>query len=129
MDELEVIEARIIMAGDPNAKIGEEQIIAHCGLEDDGKIPTRKSEDKELRPEGKILFRCCEERAMIVMNSRSEGDEDEKIASRGHGQGLGSILDLNLVEIKKMEVPTWFKGLRVKAQEESDHLPIVYRLE
>lgn len=129
MDELEGSEARIIVSGDINARIGEEQGIAHCGLEDDGKIPTRKSEDKELRPEGKLLLRWCEERAMIVMNGRSEGDEDGKITSIGHGLGLGSILDLVLVKMEEMAVPTWFKGLRVTAQEGSDHLPVLYRLE
>ena len=63
------------------------------------------------------------------MKGRAVGDEEGKITCVGHGRGLGSVLDLVLVKMEEeLRIPDWFKGLRVAAQEGSDHLPVLYRL-
>ncbi|XP_051173701.1 uncharacterized protein LOC127289664 [Leptopilina boulardi] len=117
-----------VRAGDFNARIGEGQGVAECGLEEVNEVPARKSEDKEIRSEGKKLLQWCEERAIIIMNGRMEGDIEGKITCIGHGSGLGSVLDLVLVKTEEQNIPDWFKGLKVSAQEGSDHLPILYRV-
>lgn len=86
LDDYEGITNKVIIAGDLNAKVGEENDIAETGIE---KImqQTRKTEDKETRREGRILARWCENRAMAIMNGRAKGDETGKITCIGHGNG------------------------------------------
>ena len=43
---------------------------------------------------------------------------------------MGSVLNLVMVNISEnLEIPDWFKELRVTAQEGSDHLPVIFRVE
>ena len=129
LEELEGTKPRGLVACDFNARIGEGQGIAECGMENLKQLPTCRSEDKEIIYEGKKLIEWCEEKAMIIMNGRAVGNEEGKITYVGHGRGLGSVLDLVLVKMEEeLRIPDWFKGLRVAAQEGSDHLPVLYRL-
>ena len=116
------------MAGDFNARIGEGQGVAECGMENLNHLPTRRPEDKEIRYKGKRLIEWCEEKAMIIINGRAVRDEEGKITCVGHRRGLGSVLDLVLVKMEEELIPDWFKGFRVAAQEGSDHLLVLYRL-
>ncbi|XP_043477868.1 uncharacterized protein LOC122508520 [Leptopilina heterotoma] len=129
LDDLEGTEAKIIVAGDLNARIGEEQGVANCGMDEVNEWPLRKSEDKEIRQEGKKLIDWCERRTMMIMNGRAEGDEEGKITCVGHGMGLGSVLDLVLIKMEEENIPEWFKGLKISPQEGSDHLMVFYRLD
>lgn len=121
---------RLIITGDFNARIGEEQGIAECGIGISTEIVKRKSEDKQIRSEGRKMIRWCEEKAMIIMNGRTSEDQEGKTTCIGYGEDNGSVLDLVLIEMdEELAIPKWFKGLRVAVQEGSDHLPVISRLE
>lgn len=129
LEVLEKTNDRIIIAVDLNVRIGESQGVSECGLEKVNDLPTRRSEDKEYRYEGIRFIEWCEENTMVIMNGRTKEDREGKITCIGHGENLGSVLDLVLVKTEEeVKMPVWFKGLRVAAQEGSDHLPVIYRL-
>ena len=87
----------------------------------------RNSEDEEMRSEGKLLLNWCEARTMLIMNGRTKEDREGKVTCIGHGRGLGGVLDLVMVKMEEeIDKPKWFRGLRIAAQEGSDHLPILY---
>lgn len=109
IENLELGEDRLIIVGDFNVRIGEEQGIVECGFGMNTEILERKSEDKQIGSEGKRLLNWCEENTMLIMNGRTKED----------------ILKMH----EEMKYPEWFKGLRVTAQEGSDHLPVIVRLE
>lgn len=92
MDECE----KIIICGDMNARVGEEQ---GC-LDIDDQISEariRKSKDKTLNLKGKKLLKLCEKFCLIVMNGRSTGDEEGNLTFVGGGPGFtGSVIDLVL---------------------------------
>lgn len=114
LDEIEGSPFKTILIGDLNARIGEGQRVSECGMDEFKVAQIRKSEDKEIRREGKLLLNWCESRAILIMNGRSIGDEDGKITCIGHGGGLGSVLDLVMVKMNEEEPqPTWFKGMKV----------------
>ena len=71
MDDLEGHSARLILAGDLNAKIGTGQGVAECSWEKEMDLCLRNSEDKEIRPEGKVLLNWCKARTMLIMNGRT----------------------------------------------------------
>ena len=79
MDDLERHPARLILAGDLNAKIGSGQGVAECGWKEKINLPLRNSEDKEMRSEGKLLLNWCEARTMLIINGRTEEDREGKV--------------------------------------------------
>ena len=64
------IDARIIVVGDFNARIGDEQGATVIGEND-----KRNSKDKEINNDGKKLVKWMEENGLIVMNGVKNGDE------------------------------------------------------
>ncbi|XP_011313009.1 trichohyalin-like [Fopius arisanus] len=129
VDDKEGEGARIVISGDLNARIGELQGWASCGMVEEGRIGERIAQDKTERGEGRKLIGWCEERAFLVENGRARGDETGAITFIGEGAGLGSTLDYVLVRLEDEEEPKWFKGMKVEEQEGSNHLPVVYNLE
>ena len=127
MDDLEGHPARLMLAGDLNAKIGSGQGVAECSWKEKINLRLRNSEDKEMRSQGKLLLNWCEARTMLIMNGRTEEDREGKVTCIGHGSGLEGLLDLVMVKMEEeIDKPKWFRGLRIAAQEGSDHLPILY---
>ena len=57
-------------------------------------------------------------------------DKEGKLTCIGHGKGLEGVLDLIMVKTEEglIDKLQWFKGLRIAAQEGSDHLPVIYRV-
>lgn len=73
-------EGSLIIIGDWNARIGEENARIEIKKEEDWK---RKSEDKTLNNEGKKMLDFCEEYGITIMNGRMRGDEEGKYTHIG----------------------------------------------
>ena len=59
-----------------------------------------------------------------------EGRQRREDHFPGSSQGLGSVLDLVMVKMSEnLEIPDWFKERRLTAQEGSDHLTVIFRVE
>ena len=70
--------ARLIVVGDFNAKIGEEQIVGN--EEEEG---YRKSEYGTLNAEGKLLMAFCEDLNCKIENGATKGDWEGKASYIG----------------------------------------------
>lgn len=125
VEEAIVEGARVIIAGDLNARIGE----AHAAVDDDGEddgwaAGLRKSEDKTINAEGRRLLKFCELYGLAVLNGRTRGDEEGKLTYAGGGGS--SVLDLVMVAESRSE--ELIVELKVIPRIESDHLPVVFHI-
>ena len=120
LDEI-IIEAEergegIMIVGDMNARIGEEQ-----GRADDGEgvEKERVSRDKVKNPEGRKLTDFCEKNGLLILNGKCEGDREGNFTSTG--EDGGSVIDYIIITDEK---ETIIKKMEIKVRVESDHLPI-----
>lgn len=72
------VEERVVI-GDSNARTGKEDEIIRN--EDDGENERRKSKDKDINKEIRILIRALEEEEWGIMNGCTSGDEDKVYTS------------------------------------------------
>ena len=109
---------RLIIAGDLNARVGEKQT---TGNGEEGER-YRRSEDKTLNAEGRVLVNFCEERDCMIRNGATIGDwkgEATYVGGEGH-----SVLDL-VLEVDRGG-DSVIDELRIEARVESDHLPVTF---
>lgn len=112
----------VIIVGDMNARIGEEKA---GGNKDSGDERGRKSQDKKVDENEKILLGVCEDLGLTVRNGRTQGDTEGKITYIGGGDTyMGSVLDL-IIEVDRGEGEGVNK-LEVITRTESDHLPVIF---
>ncbi|XP_043604622.1 uncharacterized protein LOC122577397, partial [Bombus pyrosoma] len=109
----------MIVGGDWNARTGEEggQV-----SEDIGKERGRRSKDKKINAEGRILLRYLEERGWTIINGRDEeGEEWTYIGERGN-----SVIDY---VIGNQEATEEITNMKVGRRTESDHMPLEVEIE
>ena len=115
--------AGLMILGDLNARIGEEQ--GRVEWEEAAtRWGTRKSTDKTVNREGRKLLKFCETMGLIVLNGRIKGDDEGNMTYVGGGGN--SVLDL-VIEMEDEEEDR-VKEIRVVPRIESDHLPVVVKL-
>ncbi|XP_043604110.1 LOW QUALITY PROTEIN: golgin subfamily A member 6-like protein 22 [Bombus pyrosoma] len=104
----------MIIGGDWNARTGEEGRQIN---EDPGKERSRRSKDKTINAEGRILLRYLEERGWMIINGRDkEGEEWTYIGERGN-----SVIDYL---IGNQEATEEIIDMKVRKRTESDHMPL-----
>lgn len=110
-------EGSLIIIGDWNARIGEENARIEIKKEENWK---RKSEDKTLNNEGKKMLDFCKEYGITIMNGRMRGDEEGKYTHLG--ENGASVIGYIMIKEDQEELP--INKMEVGLREESDHLPI-----
>lgn len=113
---------KILICGDMNARVGEEQVRSEIEELDNG-VKTRTSMDKIVNGEGKRLIGLCEELGLILMDRRAQGGEEGKLTFVGAGEGCNGFV-IDMVVCVDREDNSWFKSMDVLIRCESDHLPI-----
>lgn len=115
----------IVICGDMNARVGEEQA-CNEGIDENLSHKSRVSEDKVTNAEGKKLLKLSEELGLILLNGRVNGDERGAITYIG-GNDLytGSVIDLVWMVDRSYFEP--IEKLEVVPRIESDHLPVTFR--
>ena len=112
-------DARIIVGGDFNARTGENGSIEE-EIEIGGK---RKSKDKTINNEGKKLIQMTERAGLYLLNGNHEGDEEGEYTYIG-GNGR-TVIDYVMCNAQAREE---VESLSVEERTESDHLPLVVRI-
>lgn len=116
IDEEEKKGQSLLIVGDLNARIGEEQ--GGEGLRE------RVSMDKAINVQGEKLLKFCEEKGLEVKNGRTEGDFRGELTFIG--EGASTVIDYIIEKV-------WEEGelvdkLIVESRTESDHLPVTFRI-
>ena len=117
-------EGRLVIAGDFNARIGEEGGWGELSMErGETSEKERESKDKMINKQGRDLMEVIEERGWMVLNGSKEGDEEgEWTYEKGGGK---SVIDYGIVNWEAWKRVERFE---VVCRVESDHLPIVIDL-
>ena len=117
-------EGRLVIAGDFNARIGEEGGWGELSMErGETSEKERESKDKMINKQGRDLMEVIEERGWMVLNGSKEGDEEgEWTYEKGGGK---SVIDYGIVN---WEAWKGVERFEVVCRVESDHLPIVIDL-
>lgn len=113
-------EEHLLIGGDLNARIGEE-----CSIIDqrDGTDKQRKSKDKKINNEGKILTSIVEEKGWVILNGNIPNDEEGEFTYIGpKGQ---SVIDYTVTNEKAL---TKIKCFEIEPRIESDHQPLAVQL-
>lgn len=114
-------DGHIILAGDVNVRIGNLQQNLESGLETEftAGMETRRSKDSIVNAKGKQYMEFCEDNGLLILNGRTEGDEEGHytyVSKNGSSvNDLAAISYYGLKMIKKFEVEekVW-----------SDHFPL-----
>lgn len=114
----ETEEEKLIIAGDFNARTGQEGSL-YFGGEEDGEEYKRKSKDKKVNKEGKKLLEVVEERGWCILNGNVMGDENGEITYLG-AQGE-SVIDYFISNYEALEEVSHVKVL---SSSDSDHFPL-----
>jgi len=109
---------RTIVGGDFNARTGEKGgEVRGEGEEEEGR---RKSRDKKVNAEGRVLLERIEELGWVIWNGGINGDEEGEWTYTG-GRGE-SVIDYVLGEIETKE---YVEKMEIGDQVDSDHHPVV----
>lgn len=119
LDEMSNEGKRCVIGGDFNARMGEMP----GGVNDQGELIQRISEDKHLNSEGRKLGKWVVEEGWELLNGCTEGDWEGKKTHIGHQ--CASVIDYVIIkEMKRREVITF----EVEEVLGSDHLPIMVEI-
>lgn len=110
---------RVIIGGDFNARTGEKGAMVGCG----GEEWERRSKDKKINKEGRILLEEIEEEGWGIMNGAKEGDKEGEFTYVG-ARGT-TVIDYVIGDAEAWEETEKFV---VEEGVESDHQPIVVEL-
>lgn len=118
-EKIEEYEERemVIIGGDLNARTGIE---GGRNWGEEGEDEKRKSKDKVINNEGKLLIRNLEEMGYFILNANIEGDKEGEITYAGGKNG--TVIDHVMIDedtkekIERMEVGEYI---------DSDHFPLI----
>lgn len=120
-----VPDMELVLAGDFNVRIAESQVFPDEVVLDNPRCNLhRVSKDKVLNSNGSRLLELCDDRGLIILNGRFEGDgcgEFTFIGARG-----ASVNDLVCISLPSLRRVTSFE---VGVQTFSDHLPLCFSLD
>ncbi|XP_075157635.1 uncharacterized protein LOC142230902 [Haematobia irritans] len=118
--------ARIILAGDMNIRIGELQqnISEEMEIEFTAGKDYRKSKDDIVNDKGKQFIEFCEDNGLVVLNGRTEGDDEGHFTYISH---LGS--SVNDIAAVSYDTLSMVRRFQVNEKMWSDHLPIHIEIE
>ncbi|KAL1446171.1 hypothetical protein WDU94_005490 [Cyamophila willieti] len=74
LDELNTQTDPIIIGGDTNGRISDENYLDESLAEEYGLLPQRISQDELINRRGEQLISCMENHGFLVLNGRTEGD-------------------------------------------------------
>lgn len=107
-------EGRIMIGGDFNARVGQEQ---GASLRQEGG-QTRKSRDCVINAQGREMLSWLKELGLKIMNGEMEGDPDGDFTFI---EGARSVMDYAVTNIEEWENTHTFK---IGDTTYSDHMPI-----
>ncbi|KMQ88014.1 hypothetical protein RF55_12574 [Lasius niger] len=111
-------EIKTIIGGDFNARTGEEG--GWRGEESEEEVKGRRSKDKKMNKDGKMLVECLEERGWSILNGSAAGDEEGEFTYTG-GRG-DTVIDYIL---GNGEIRDRMERLEVGEEVDSDHHPVI----
>ncbi|XP_067217103.1 LINE-1 retrotransposable element ORF2 protein [Linepithema humile] len=118
------VEVSTIIGGDFNARTGEEGGGIEIGKEGEegggkGEGRRRKSKDRKMNREGKVMVEFLEERGWGILNGCIEGEEEGEYTFTG-GKG-NTVIDYVIAD---EDTRGKIKRLRIGDNIESDHQPV-----
>ncbi|XP_067208522.1 golgin subfamily A member 6-like protein 22 [Linepithema humile] len=118
------MEVNTIIGGDFNARTGVEERGIEIGEEGEdgigrGEGRRRKSKDKKINREGRVMVEFLEERGCGILNGCTEGEEEGEFTFTG-GKG-NTVIDYVIADEDTREK---IKSLRIGDRIDSDHQPL-----